>query len=284
MKPKSAESPESEEGLQYHLRVKPGDVSRYVLLPGDPERVKRIASFWDEAWHVSSHREFTTYTGRYRGVLISSTSTGIGAPSTAIAVEELLRVGADTFIRVGTTSSLHKWIRAGDIVISTGAVRLEGTSKLYVMPEYPALASYEVVLALIEAAEGIGARYHVGLSASSDSFYVGQERPGFRDYIPPALRGFIDHLRRVNVLNFEMEASLLFTLSNLYGFRAGMVCAAIANRDTGEFIPDAGIDEAIRVANEAVKVINEWDLVKEKKGRKNVYPSLLKEWLAGGGK
>jgi len=284
LKLKSAERPESEEGLQYHLRIKPGDVSRYVLLPGDPERVKRIASFWDEAWHVSSHREFTTYTGRYRGILISSTSTGIGAPSTAIAIEELLRVGADTFIRVGTTGSLHKWIGVGDIVISTGAVRLEGTSKLYVMPEYPALASYEVVLALIEAAESIGARYHVGLSASSDSFYVGQERPGFGDYVPPTSRGLVEHLKRVNVLNFEMEASLIFTLSNLYGFRAGMVCAVVANRDTGEFIPDAGVDEAIRVANEAIKIISEWDLVKERKGRKYIYPSLLKEWLVGGGK
>lgn len=284
MKLKSAEMPESEEGLQYHLRVKPGDVSKYVLLPGDPERVKRIASFWDDAWHVSSHREFTTYTGKYRGVLISSTSTGIGAPSTAIAIEELLRVGADTFIRVGTTGSLHKWIEVGDIIISTGAVRLEGTSKLYVMLGYPALASYEVVLALIEAAESIGVKYHVGLSASSDSFYVGQERPGFGGYIPPASRGLIEHLKRVNVLNFEMEASLIFTLSNLYGFRSGMVCATIANRDTGEIIPDAGVDEAIRVANEAVKIISEWDLVKERKNRKHVYPSLLKEWLVGGGK
>ncbi len=276
---KSASRPETEEGLQYHIRVKPGDVARYVLVPGDPERVKRIASFWDEAWHVASHREYTTYTGRYKGVLISATSTGIGAPSTAIAIEELLRVGADTFIRVGTTGALHRWIEVGDIIISTGAVRLEGTSKQYVIPEYPAVASYEVVLALVEAAETLGVRYHLGLAASTDSFYVGQERPGYKGYLPPFNRGLVDFMKSVGVLNFEMEAALIFTLAGIYGFRAGMVCAAIANRETEEFIVDAGVDDAIRVANEAVRILSEWDKLKEEKGKKYISPSLLKYWF-----
>ena len=276
---KSASQPETEEGLQYHLRVKPGDVSRYVLVPGDPERVKRIASFWDEAWHVASHREYTTYTGQYKGVLISATSTGIGSPSTAIAIEELLRVGADTFIRIGTTGALHRWIGVGDIIISTGAVRLEGTSKQYVIPEYPAIASYDVVLALIEAAETLDVKYHVGLSVSTDSFYVGQERPGYRGYLPPFNKGLVEFLKSINVLNFEMEAATIFTLAGIYGFRAGMVCAAIANRETEEFIVDAGVDDAIRVANEAVKILNEWDNLREEFRRKYISPSLLKYWL-----
>ncbi len=272
---KSASKPETSEGIQYHLRIKPGDVSRYVLLPGDPERVKKIASYWDEAWFVASHREYTTYTGRYKGVLISATSTGIGSPSTAIAIEELARVGADTFIRVGTTGSLHKHIGIGDIIISTGAVRLEGTSKQYIIPEYPAVASYEVVLALIEAAETLNVKYHVGISASTDSFYVGQERPGYRDYMPPFNRGLINFLKQANVLNFEMEASTIFTLSNIYGLRAGMVCAVIANRETEEFVAEAGVDEAIRVANEAVKILSEWDELKRKKNKRYFSISLL---------
>ncbi|WFO75291.1 uridine phosphorylase [Desulfurococcaceae archaeon MEX13E-LK6-19] len=276
---KSASTPETEEGLQYHLRVKPGDVSRYVLVPGDPERVKKIASKWDEAWHVASHREYTTYTGRYKGVLISATSTGIGAPSTAIAIEELARVGADTFIRVGTTGALRREIKIGDLIISTGAVRLEGTSKQYVITEYPAVASYEVVLALIAAAEELGARYHLGLTASTDSFYVGQERPGFKGYLPPFNKGLIDFLKSVNVLNFEMEAATIFTLANIYGLRAGAVCAAIANRETEEFVVDAGVEDAIMVANEAVKILSEWDELKKSLGKKYVSPQLIVKWM-----
>jgi len=260
---KDASRPETESGLQYHLMIKPGDVSKYVLLPGDPERVPHIAKYWDKSWHVATHREYVTYSGYYKGVFISSTSTGIGAPSTAIAIEELARVGAEVFIRVGTTGALKKEIGLGDLVISTGAVRLEGTSKHYVMPEYPAVASYDVVLALIEAAESLGVNYHVGLTASSDSFYVGQERPGFKDYLPPFQRGLIEYLRSANVLNFEMEASVIFTLANIYGLRAGAVCAAIANRETGEFQPGVGVEEAIKVANEAVKILYEWDEEKE---------------------
>ncbi len=265
---KSSEVPEDASGVQYHIGLKPGDVPRYVLLPGDPERVPKIARFWDESRKVASHREYVTYAGRYKGVPIASTSTGIGGPATAIAVEELLRVGADTFIRVGTTGALRKEISIGDVVISTAAVRLDGTSKTYIMPEYPAVASYEVVLALIEASESLGVRYHVGLTASSDSFYVGQGRPGFRGYLPENLKGIHEFLGSVNVLNFEMEAATIFTLANIYGARAGAVCAAIANRVTGEFVAGAGVEDAIRVANEAIKILYEWDGLKEKKGRK----------------
>lgn len=275
MRLRSASRPVDEKGRQYHIQVAPGEVARYVLLPGDPERVPLIASFWDKAWPVAKHREYVTYSGYYKNVFISATSTGIGAPATAIALEELARVGADTFIRVGTTGALRRDIEVGDIIITTGAVRLEGTSKQYVPPEYPAVANYEVVLALIEAAESLGVRYHVGLTASSDSFYVGQERPGFKDFLPPFQKGLISFLREVNVLNFEMEASLIFTLANIYGFRAGVVCAAIANRETEEFVINAGVEDAIKVANEAVKILYEWDTVKEKRGKKYFYPTLL---------
>ncbi|MEM4481588.1 MAG: uridine phosphorylase [Desulfurococcaceae archaeon] len=256
--------------------LKPGDVSHYVLLPGDPNRVPLIAMHWDKFWRVSANREYNTYSGYYKGVFISATSTGIGAPSAAIAVEELARVGSRVFIRVGTSGALRGDIALGDLVISTAAVRLDGTSRHYVMPEYPAVASYDVVLALIEAAESLGLPYHVGLTASSDSFYVGQERPGFKNYLPPFQKGLVEHLRAINVLSFEMESSAIFTLANIYGLRSGAVCATIANRETGNFAPGIGVDNAIKAANEAVKILSEWDQEIRRQGKRFLFPSLIK--------
>ncbi len=262
----SAEKPVLAGGIQYHLRLKPGDVARYVLLPGDPARVAYIARFWDEARIVASHREYVTYTGRYRGVPISATSTGIGGPSTAIAIEELLRVGADTFIRVGTTASLTKAIPIGSIIISYAALRMDGTSKAYAPEYYPAVSSLDVLLALAIAAELQGFKYFIGLTASTDSFYVGQERPGFKDYLPPWNQGLIALLRSLNIINFEMEASTIFTLSQIYGARAGSVCAVVANRETNEFVVDAGLESAIKTACEAVRILYEWDELRTKYG------------------
>lgn len=278
---RSAKEPVTKEGLQYHIHLKPGDIPRYVLLPGDPGRVPLIASYWDQSRLVAEHRGFVTYAGMYKGVTLAATSTGIGGPSTAIVVEELLRVGADTFIRVGTTGALQDYIKLGDLVISTAAVRFDGTSKTYVNPGYPAVASYDVLLALIEAAESLGVRYHVGITASSDSFYVGQGRPGFRGYLPQRWEGIERRLRELNVLNFEMEASTLFTLTSIYGARAGAVCAAIANRVTDEFNPQAGITDLVRVANEAVKILHEWDNLRELKGKKYLSVKLVSEATRG---
>jgi len=271
----SATTPQIEKGLQYHIHCKPGDVAPYILLPGDPGRVARISKYWDERKEIAKHREYVTHTGRYKGVPISATSTGIGCPATAIAVEELLRVGAHTFIRIGTTGAIQREIKVGDLVISRASVRLDGTSKQYVRVEYPAVAHYEVVLALIEAAESLGVRYHVGITASTDSFYAGQARPGFKGYSQSWMKNLISDLQTAGVLNFEMETSAIFTLSNIYGVRAGAVCAVVANRITDEFVADAGVEDAIKVANEAVKILYEWDKIKEEKGKPYLYPGLL---------
>lgn len=275
---KSASIPVDESGRQYHLNLRRGDVPRYVLLPGDPERVPFIASFWDDSRLVSSHREYVTYVGKYRGVDIAAVSTGIGGPATAIAIEELLRVGADTFIRVGTTGALRKEIKLGDLIITSAAARYDGVSKIYVDLEYPAVASLDVLLALIEAAEELGVKYHVGITASSDSFYVGQGRPGFNNYIPKQWSDIHLRLAEVNVLNFEMEAATILTLANIYGARSGAVCAAIANRVTDEFVPGAGVKDAVRVANEAVKILKEWDDLKAEKRISYLSVSTLSEW------
>lgn len=269
----SAVRPETEERVQYHIHLKPDDVSRYVLLPGDPDRVPKITKNWDKVREVAKHREYLTHTGFYKGVRVSACSTGIGSPAAAIAVEELANIGADTFIRVGSTGSIREECECGDLIISTGAVRLEGTSKEYVRVEYPAVASYDVVAALIEAAESFGYRYHVGITASTDSFYCGQARLGFGGYKQSWMEDLIPDLRGANVYNLEMEAAAILALANLFGLRAGAVCAVFANRVTDEF-KVVGEEEAGKTATEAVKILHEWDEVREKRGKKYWFPTL----------
>ncbi|MGQ9845816.1 MAG: uridine phosphorylase [Caldisericia bacterium] len=272
---KSADRPETNEGKQYHIDLKPGDLSHYVLMPGDPGRVDRILKTWDEGKILSFHREYKSATGKFKGVEISALSTGIGGPSLAIAVEEAARIGVHTFIRVGTTGSIQENISLGDIVIINGAVRLDGTSHQYVRAEYPAIASFEVTLALIEACEELGYNYHVGVGASTDSFYSGQGRPGFNNYLPSFAKEVFNDLKMANVMNFEMESATLFTLTSIYKLRAGALCVVIANRVTNEF-QYMGEEKAINVANYAVKILNEWDQIKKKKGKKFFYPGLIK--------
>jgi uridine phosphorylase len=269
-----AEEPRVGEAF-YHIRIKPGEVSRYVLLPGDPERVPLIAELWDEAWEVSYHREFRLWNGRIGGRLISACSTGIGSASASIAVEELARAGADTFIRVGSTGAIQPHIKLGDLVISSAAVRLEGASMDYAPPEYPAAASYEVLLALIEAAESLNVPYHVGITATTDSFYLGQGRRGFRGYSWSRFENLLENLRRMGVLNFDMETSAIYTITSIYGLRAGSVCAVFANRVRDEF-GIAGERDAARAAVEAVKILQEWDELKSRRGKPLFYPSLLR--------
>jgi uridine phosphorylase len=228
-----SEDPAGDE--QYHLAVGPDDVADSVLLPGDPERVPVITDQWADHTPVAQHREYRTATGTYEGTPISVTSTGIGAPSAAIAVEELARVDAETLIRVGSCGAIQADIDVGDLVIARGAVRQEGTSDEYVREDYPAVADHAVVAALVAAAEDLGYDYHVGLVASTDSFYAGQSRPGFGGFEPSGSAERIAALQAANVDAFEMEASAILTLATLYGLRAGAVCAVYANRVTGEF-------------------------------------------------
>ena len=275
MKLKSADKVENEEGVQYHIRCKKGDVARYVLLPGDPERVDIISSLWDKRRKIAYHREYKTHTGEYKGVKISATSTGIGSPSAIIALEDLARIGADTFIRVGSTGAIQENIEIGDLIITSGSVRLEGTSKEYVRAEYPASANYEVLLALIEASENLNYPYHVGITASTDSFYLGQGRHGFRNYTQSFSENILDDLRKANVLNFEMESSSIFTISNIYGLRAGCVSVVFANRIRDEF-EIVSQKPVARVASEAVKILHDWDDEKRIKNKRYFYPSLLK--------
>lgn len=272
------------ESLQYHIKCRKGDVARYVLLPGDPARVKTIASLWDESRRVAENRQYITYTGRVSGVEISTTSTGIGSPSAAIAVEELARCGADTFIRVGTCGGYQRGQKIGDIAIATAAVRYEGTTRQYVPIEYPAVGTPEVVMALVEAAERIGADYHVGITKSGDSLYAGM---AFGGYQQSWIKNIESDFIKSNVAIAEMEASTIFTLANLFRLRAGCVCSVIdlaiaEDQITGQ---ELSVEEAFqpkpefilrscRCAVEAVKILNKWDKDKEAKGKKTWFPSL----------
>ncbi|WP_248896649.1 nucleoside phosphorylase [Haloplanus halobius] len=241
---------------QYHLEVSPDDVAETVLLPGDPERVDIVTDQWDTAETVAHHREYRTATGTFEGAPVSVTSTGIGSPSAAIAVEELASVGAETFIRVGSCGAIRPEIDVGDLVITTGAVRGEGTSDEYVRGDYPAVADHAVVSALVAAAERLDYDYHCGITMSTDSFYAGQARPGFDGFAASASESLLGDLRNVNVANVEMEASAVLTLANIHALRAGAVCTVFANRTTGEFRTE-GEARAAEVGSLAANILHE---------------------------
>ncbi len=269
----SASRPQNSEKIQYHVGLKLGDIASFVLLPGDPDRAKLISGLWDSARKIASKRSYVTYTGKYKTVPISTTSTGIGCPATAIAIEELATIGAKTLIRVGSSGAIRKDISVGDLVITTGAIRNEGTSTQYITPRFPAFAHHQVVLALIEAAESFGYRYHVGITCSTDSFFTGQGRPGFGGYWQSYMQDIIPDLKAAGVLNFEMECSTIFTLSNLFGLRSGAVCAVFANRETEEFATH-GEKEASQTACEAVNILTEWDSQTHKVKASHWHPRL----------
>lgn len=239
---------------QYHLHLKNGDVGRYVLLPGDPGRVPQIAAYFDSAHEVVFNREFRTYTGTVDGIKVSCTSTGIGCPSTAIAVEELIKVGADTFIRVGTAGSLQPAVGLGDLCITTGAVREEGTTRQYVPLSYPAVANVDVVCALRDAARALGFKHHTGISHCKDAFFI----EGDCDIpLEDENRSLWKAWRRSNVLSTAMESAALFVVSSIRCVRAGEILAIIGlTYDDHPVLTKMGVDDAIKTAIEAIKILD----------------------------
>jgi len=219
---------------QYHIGLGPGDLAEYILLPGDPERVQRIATRLDNLEGLRQHREFASVTGTYRGERVSVVSTGIGTDNVEIVVAEILAITErPTFIRVGSCGALQPEIAVGDLIISSGSVRLEATTSFFVHDGYPAVADYEAVAALVEAAAELGHRAHVGITATAPGFYGAQGRPIPR--LPIRYPDLAEEMARQRVLNFEMEASALLVLAGLAGSRAGVVCAVYAHRPTGDF-------------------------------------------------
>ena len=212
---------------------RPGDVAEHAFLCGDPARVEQLAARWEDVREVCRVREYTIATGQYEGVALTAASTGIGAPSTAIVVEEMAALGTRTFIRVGNSGGLDPAVQLGDLVVSTGAIRDDGTSRSYVVPEFPAVAHYEVTAALVDAARRAQAPHHAGITWSLDAFYARNARldadgryrsMSFGDYWPSHLEDRIRDMQQAGAKNCEMETGVLLTLAGLFGLRAGAIC------------------------------------------------------------
>ncbi len=242
---------------EYHIGLKKGDAGRYVILPGDPGRCEKIASRFESPVFIGSNREYTTYTGTLCGEKVSVVSTGIGGPSAAIALEELVHIGADTFIRVGTSGGMQPEVEAGHLVIASGAIRLDGTGREYAPIEYPAVADFAVTNALYEAARSLGMTTHLGVVQCKDSFY-GQHSPETMP-VSQKLKEDWDAWIKCGALTSEMESATLFIVGAVRRVRVGSVLAVIGNQTRREMgLPETlchDTDYAVDTAVEAIKIL-----------------------------
>ena len=247
----------SQDGVQYHIGLKQGDVGKYVILPGDPKRCAKIAQYFDEPKLVADNREYVTYTGYFDGEKVSVTSTGIGGPSAAIALEELVNVGAETFIRVGTCGGMQIDVKGGDIVIATGAIRAEGTSKEYAPIEFPAVANLDVTNALVQASKNLGYTSHTGVVQCKDSFY-GQHSPETKPVSDELLNKW-EAWKRLGCLASEMESAALFVVASYLNVKVGSVFLTVANQEREKQNLENPVvhdtEKAIKTAIEAIKIL-----------------------------
>ena len=253
-----------DESRQYHIQVAQGEVGRYVIMPGDPKRCVKIAQYFDDPVLIADNREYITYTGTLDGVKVSVTSTGIGGPSASIAMEELCRCGADTFVRIGTCGGMQTEVKSGDVVIATGAIRMEGTSKEYAPIEYQAVADLEVTNALVSAAKTKGFPYHAGVVECKDAFY-GQHEP---EKMPVGyeLLSKWEAWKMMGCLASEMESAALFIAAGKLRVRAGSCFLVVANQEREKLGLENPVvhdtDMAIQAAVEAIR-----NLIKEDKAK-----------------
>jgi uridine phosphorylase len=240
--PSSADAPHTGD-RQYHIDLVRGELAEYVLLVGDPGRVAKVAERWDAVELTRSNREITTATGTYRGMRLSCMSTGMGTDNVEIVLAEVMEItDSATLIRIGSSGALQREIGLGELIISTGAVRLENTTDFYVHPGFPAVAHRDVVWALERACRDLGLAHHVGLTATASGFYAPQGRQ--MRTLPVRYPELADELRHQRVANLEMESSALFVLAHLAGLRSGTICAAYAQRTDGTFIEGAAKEAA----------------------------------------
>ncbi len=240
---------------QYHIQVAKGEVGRYVIMPGDPKRCAKIAQYFDNPVLIADNREYVTYTGTLDGVKVSVTSTGIGGPSASIAMEELYRCGADTFIRIGTCGGMQTEVKSGDVVVATGAIRMEGTSKEYAPIEFPAVADLEVTNALAAAAKKKEYPFHVGVVQCKDAFY-GQHEPETKP-VSYELMNKWEAWKRLGCLASEMESAALFIVASYLHVRTGSCFLVVANQERERLGMENPVvhdtDMAIQVAVEAIR-------------------------------
>lgn len=245
--------------LQFHINIRPSDAGGYAILPGDPGRCEKIAAYLGDPVHISTNREFNVWRGTLLGERVMVCSTGIGGPSTAIAVEELAACGVHTFIRIGTCGGIALKVKPGDVVIASGAVRQDGTSREYAPIEFPAVSDTDVLIALRDAASELKYPNHTGIAQSKDAFY-GQHRPD-KMATSSELHAKWDAWKKLGVLASEMESSTLFTVASLLGVRAGAVFHVIWNQERASAGLDTDADEshetdsAIKVAVRATELL-----------------------------
>ena len=243
----------------YHIDFDDTHGASYAILPGDPGRVEKIASYLDNPRFYHQNREYTTWLGELSGKTVMVISTGMGGPSTAIAVEELVKTGVKNFIRVGTCGGMALPVKGGDVVVATGAIRMEGTTKEYVPIEFPAVANLDITNALIEAAKKLNANWHAGIVQCKDSFY-GQHSP---DRMPAGyeLKDKWEAWIKAGCLASEMESAALYIVTQILGARSGCVLNVVWNQEREK----AGMDNphchdtglAIRTAVEAIRILIE---------------------------
>lgn len=242
---------------QFHIACAQGDIGRYCILPGDPGRVPAIAALFDDAKQIAYNREFNVWTGTLLGEKVTACSTGIGGPSASIAMEELHKCGADTFIRTGTCGGIDLNVQSGDVVVATGAIRYEHTSREYAPIEFPAVPDYEVLSNLVEAAKASGRDWYAGVVQCKDSFY-GQHSPE-RMPVSYELEQKWQAWKRLGVLASEMESAALFTVAAARGVRCGSVFHVIWNQERNaaglDQIRDEDTDAAVRTGVEAIRLL-----------------------------
>ena len=262
---------------QYHIDLARGELAEYILLPGDQDRTAKVAQRFSDVEFQRRHREFASATGQFKGRRMSVISTGIGADNIEIVVAEVLAItDKPTFMRIGSCGVLRDDIGLGELVISTGAVRLEATTKYFVHEGYPAVADYRAVAALVEAANRLGHKAHLGVTATAPGFFGAQGRP--IPQLPIRFPDLADEMARQGVVNFEMEASALLVLAALAGCKAGVVCTAYAQRVSGAFVQGEGRDRAeaacIDTGLEALSLLAEMDEAVHAQGALHWRPSL----------
>lgn len=251
----------SEDNKQYHIDVSEEDIGKYVILPGDPKRCEKIAAYFDDAKLVGDNREYVTYTGNLDGVKVSVTSTGIGGPSAAIAMEELTKIGAHTFIRIGTCGGMQENIKSGEVVIANAAIRAEGTSREYAPIEFPAVSNFEVTSALKSASNKLNLKSHIGVVQCKDSFYGQHEAE--RMPVSYELENRWNAWLKLGTLASEMESAAIFTIANYLNVRCGSCFLVVANQEREKkglenpVVHDT--EMAIKVAVEALRELIEKD-------------------------
>ena len=247
----------SDDGKQYHIALKPGDVGEYVILPGDPKRCAKIAQYFENPVLMADNREYVTYTGYLDGTKVSVTSTGIGGASASIAMEELVKIGAKYFIRVGTCGGMQTDVVGGDLIIATGAIRMEGTSKEYAPVEFPAVPNLDVVNALVKASEKLGYKAHTGVVQCKDAFY-GQHEPETKP-VGYELMDKWEAWKKLGCLASEMESAALFVVAAYLKVKVGSVFLTVANQEREKQGLDNPVvhdtEKAIKTAIEAIKIL-----------------------------